>query len=250
MGVLATPLDAASPDFWTRGQAFEVELYGGGLSSRPDAAVLNGANMAAILSPSGQWEIIQFRDAELLFANTWRLSTLLRGQAGTEAFIGDPTPAGAAFVLLDDAVSEIVSPSSFRSLAREWRIGPTRKPVSHDSYTSFVAADEAARLRPYAPAHLRASIEPLSGALAINWIRRTRVDGDTWTGVDAPFGETSEAYRVRVGSVLEKTALTQSLTIEAQELIGASISGVTEVGVSQISDQFGPGPETRVTINV
>ena len=61
-----------------------VVLPSGGISSGSSLAVLNGANRLAVELPSGEWEILQFRDAELIGQDRYRLGYLLRGHRGTE----------------------------------------------------------------------------------------------------------------------------------------------------------------------
>ena len=51
-------------------------------------------------------------------------------------------------------------------------------------------------LRPYAPAHLRAT--PDGTATQVTWIRRSRIDADSWEGTDVPLGEASEQYILRI----------------------------------------------------
>lgn len=250
MGTLATDLPAAAPDLWTRGASMEVALHGGGLSAKPDRSVLNGGNRAALMSPSGEWETIQFQSAELIGAKRWRLTRLLRGQAGTEAFIGDPTAAGAAFVLLDGAVATVDVPAVLRGVERNWRIGPSRKSFAHDSYAGFTATDHGKRLRPYAPAHLRAVRDAASDDVMLNWVRRTRVNGDSWEGVNPPLGEAREAYRLRIGVNRELETASPGWVWTAMMQAADGATGTVEIAVSQISDQFGAGPESKVTINV
>ncbi|MFV0473522.1 MAG: glycoside hydrolase TIM-barrel-like domain-containing protein [Pikeienuella sp.] len=250
MGALAETLPGAAPALWSRGAGAMVRLFGGGLSAKPERAVLNGANLAAVKSPSGEWEVMQFREAELIGDGLWRLSGLLRGQAGTEPFIGDPTPEGAPFVLLDGAVAEIDVPAAMRGIARDWRIGPGRKPYTHDSYTGFVATDRGVRFRPYAPAHLRAVRDRSGGDVAINWIRRARIDGDGWDGVDPPLGEAREVYRLRIGGARVVDLAVRDWVWTASMQVADGLSGAVEIAVAQISDRFGPGPETRVVIDV
>ena len=61
-----------------------MKLYGGALASLSDRAVFTGANAAAVQHSDGAWEVIQFANAELVADNTYELSKLLRGQAGSE----------------------------------------------------------------------------------------------------------------------------------------------------------------------
>ena len=63
-------------------------------------------------------------------------------------------------------------------------------------------------LRPYRPAHFAARRRP-DGGIELAWMRRTRVDGDSWLGADVPLGEEREAYLLRVmrgGDVLREFA--------------------------------------------
>ena len=75
-----------------------VRIYGGALTSIADARVLEGGNAAAVQNPDGDWEILQFANAELVDGQTYLLSRLLRGQAGSEDAMASPLPVGAPFV--------------------------------------------------------------------------------------------------------------------------------------------------------
>src|SRR5690606_7203726 len=68
---------------WDHANSVRVRLSGGALSSVSDARLFDGANAAALRNPEGAWEIIQFAHAELVAERTYRLSRLLRGQAGS-----------------------------------------------------------------------------------------------------------------------------------------------------------------------
>jgi hypothetical protein len=84
------------------------------------------------------------------------------------------------------------------------------------------------------------------GAVDVTWIRRTRIDGDGWTGLDVPLGEASEAYLVQVaaGGVVRRQSVVTSpgwrYEPAAQAVDG--LTGAFDLGVAQISDRFGPGP--------
>ena len=100
--------------------------------------------------------------------------------------------------------------------------------------------------------HLRA-VSDGSGGHVIDWIRRTRVDGDNWTLPDVPLGETYEAYRVRVvsgGLVLREETITEptwTYDVVAQALDGAVAP--FDIEIAQISDLYGPGDTARIVIN-
>ncbi|MGB0508135.1 MAG: phage tail protein [Pikeienuella sp.] len=253
IGELITDLPFGSPYRWQYPTGLLVKVYGGGLSSATELAVLNGSNMAAVMSPGGEWEIIQFREAELVGDGLYELKGLLRGQFGTEHLIGDPTPVGASFVLLSEAQASIQIAGAHRGLALNYRIGPARKHHSHESHRQFEETFNAIGLRPYSPAQLKAFADE-SGAVQVNWVRRSRIDGDSWQSIDPSLGETREAYLLRVtssGAVKREVELnspTFVYTATAQQ--ADSVSGEIEISVAQISDQFGPGPEAKVSTHV
>jgi len=65
MGVSDTDLSPGAAGRWQR-VSWDVILPAGGISSAERLAVLNGANQLAVALPDGQWEILQFRTAELI----------------------------------------------------------------------------------------------------------------------------------------------------------------------------------------
>jgi hypothetical protein len=249
MGALLDDLPRADAGRWSEADV-RVKLSSGDLQSRAGVEVLNGANLAAVRAGSGDWEVLQFRDAELIAPNEYRLKGLLRGQAGTDGIMPDIWFAGADFVLLDGAQVQLDVPVSWRGLPRHYRIGPAKLAYDSPRYVHSIEAFEGVGLRPYAPAHLKAEG---SGDLAVSWIRRTRVDGDSWAGLEVPLGEESEMYRLRVvkgGVVLrEETLTTQGFTYTAamQGLDGAVAP--FDLEVAQISTTYGAGPDARITIN-
>ena len=250
IGQLETPLLAAGPGQWDRGAPVQVRLSGV-LSSVTPGEVLNGANVAALgADDTGPWEVMQFADARLIGPDLWELSMRLRGQAGTEPFIPVSWPAGTQFVLLDAAPVQIDLPASARGLTRNYRIGPARRSLEDASYVTRELAFEGVGLRPYAPAHLRSNSEGSS----FSWIRRTRVDGDSWQGSDVPLGEEREEYLLRVSDAtgLKREATTGSpfWSYSAADRAADGTASQFTLDVAQVSARFGPGPFTRITINV
>ena len=252
VGVLDTALLRATPGTWDRGPAFRVRMSTGALSSVSTEEVLNGANAAAIgLGSDGPWEVIQFAEATLVGPDLWDIGLRLRGQAGTDGIMPDDWPPGALFVLLDGRPGQIELPLSARGLQRHYRVGPAGKSYDHPVYTHEVLAFDGAGLRPYAPAHLRA---PLVGAdRQISWIRRTRIDGDSWQGTEVPLGEDSEAYLLRIrdssGVRREAELTTPGFTYSAAQQAADGTGLPYTIEVAQVSASFGPGPFTRIEIN-
>ena len=70
-------------------------------ASLPDIDVFGGGNAAAVKTAGGDWEILQFAEAELIGTRRYRLTRLLRGQCGSEKAMATGAASGADFVLLD-----------------------------------------------------------------------------------------------------------------------------------------------------
>jgi hypothetical protein len=92
VGVTLTELGAGPVHRLHRQGRVTVLLEGARLQSRSWLEVSSGANGLAVLRPDGEWEVLQFLDAELVGPDTYQLRCLLRGQSGTEAAAGVPLP--------------------------------------------------------------------------------------------------------------------------------------------------------------
>ena len=252
VGVLETPLFRATPGLWDRGPALRVRMSTGSLASASIADVLNGANAAAVGDGSGaNWEVIQFAEATLVGEDLWDIRLRLRGQAGSDATMPEDWPPGSFFVLLDGRPGQIELPLSARGLQRNYRVGPAAKPLDHPVYAQDALAFDGIGLRPYAPAHLRSTLS--GGDRQISWIRRTRIDGDSWQGAEVPLGEESESYVLRItdsGGIRREVDLTSpAFTYTAAMQAADAVSLPYTIEVAQVSARFGPGPFTRIEIN-
>ncbi|MBF9044842.1 host specificity protein [Rhodobacterales bacterium HKCCE4037] len=252
LGTLQTPLFRQTSGLWDRSGDLRVELETGALSSAEMSAVLAGANAAAIGSGDDDlWEVIQFADATLVGPGTWDIGLRLRGQLGTDGVMPDVWPEGSVFVLLDAAVTQVDLPSSARGLVRTWRVGPSRRAVDDASYTEETVAFQGIGLRPYSPVHLHAP--RVGNAREVSWIRRSRIDADSWDGPDVPLGEASEHYILRVVDsiatrrevILSAPAFTYT---DAMRAADGTLSDYF-IDVAQVSERFGAGPFARTEIN-
>ena len=246
LGVVQDGLAAGPVGVWDRGAGFEVRMVSGALSSSSPANVLGGANAIAIGDGTpGNWEVLQFTDAELVGSDLYRLTGLLRGQAGSGALMPDLWPAGSWVVALNGVPRQLPLTPSQRGQQRHYRIGPAQLPVSDPSCTHVEEAFAGIGLRPLSPCHLR--LTPAGGDVAASWIRRTRIDGDGWDGGDVPLGEEREAYRVRVtdgGTVLREVEVTSTgWTYTAAQQAADAPGAAAEIAVAQISARYGAGPE-------
>ena len=245
MGRTESVMLAASAGYWDRGAPLRVRLSAGALSSASEMAVLNGANVMAIGDGSSyKWEVFQFMSAVLVAPRTYEISLRLRGQAGSDALIPAAWPIGSRVVLINSAVTQIDLPVSARGLARHYRIGAAGRGYDDPAVVHRVEAFDGIGLRPYAPGHLAAS-RSVSGDISLTWVRRTRVDGDSWLAAEVPLGETTEAYLVRVLQndiiLREDTVAQQSWTYSAAQQSADGVAGAAQLQVAQMSDRFGPG---------
>jgi len=254
IGVTQTALPAADTSVWDNGPPVRVQFGSGAVQSADKNAVLNGANIVAI--GSGQdddWEIFQFADATLVGENTYDLSTRLRGQAGTDGLMPDFWPVGSYVVVLNAVPEQITLSQSARGLARHYRVGPAGRPYSDASYLHEVRAFSGVGLRPYAPSHIRADLQS-NGDYAIHWIRRTRIDGDSWEGIEVPLGEVAEQYRLRIrdagGALVRETdTFGPAFLYSAATRASDGITGAFNIEVAQISDRFGAGLFRKVLVD-
>ena len=196
-GALLEPLPPGPEGRFDQRNQIRLRLLGGELSSVPQSLLFNGANAAAIRSASGEWEIVQFANADLQPDGSWLLGKLLRAQLGSDAAMNEGHDTGAAFVLLDEAVASIPLAALESGLELSWRAGPADDPVSADSHAPLSHQHVPVNLRPLSPVHLHAS-RIASGDIEIGWTRRSRIDGDNWDNASVPLGETAESYVVEI----------------------------------------------------
>ena len=245
VGVTETALASAAAGRWDLGADLQVKLISGALQSRDALAVLNGANAVAIGDGSrDNWEIFQFREAELVAENTYMLRHRLRGQLGSDGLIPALWPEGSYVVLLDGSLSQVDLTLAQRRIARHYRIGPARRGYEDPSYVHRVEAFDGNGLRPYAPVHLRLDGR-LGDDISMSWIRRSRVEGDSWDLAEIPLGETQEAYRIRIlrGTTLlrERQVTAPSWIYSTSDQTADAVLSGDIVEVAQLSDRYGVG---------
>lgn len=248
MGVTLSPLEGARSGLMDRGAPLRVRVKGGSLRSVSEAAMLAGANVMAIGDGTpDRWELFQFATATLVGPGTWELTGRLRGQAGTDALMPAVWPTGSKVVLIDGGPAQLDLPPSARGQLRHWRVGPALRGVDDPTVRERVLAFAGVGLRPLSPCHLRRAGRRLS------WIRRTRIDGDGWDGVDVPLGEARELYAVRLvrgGVRLAETMVDAPLwDVPAATWSAAEAGGSFAWEVAQLSEVWGAGPFTRRDAN-
>jgi hypothetical protein len=229
-----------------------MKIGTGQLASATALQLLAGANVAALRNTSGGWEVIQFTTATLVAAQTYQLSGLLRGQAGTEDAMEPLLAAGAPFVVLSASLAAIGLTAAQVGLPLNWRIGPAAKDLGSSNYVQVAHAYAGMGARPLSPVRLRGVRS--GGDLALSWIRRTRLGGDSWACSDVPLAEDSERYEVDIlaGATVKRTlnASTPDVTYTAAMQVadfGAALPSIS-IRIYQISAIWGRGSAATATL--
>lgn len=228
------------------GESLSVLLHqDADLVSRPAVDVLAGKNALAVEHAPGRWEVVQFCRAEIIGARRWRLSGLLRGQAGTEWTRSDAGLAsGARVVVLDAAVLPVDMTPEEIGRPFYWRAVPAGMDMAGGKVRPHAFAGIGRR--PYSPVHLRARRD--GGNLVLDWKRRTRKEGDAWLDKgDVPLAEAAERYLVEVGPGAAPVRSLEVTTPAATLAVG-DLSGAYQVRVAQVSETYGPGTWAALSV--
>jgi len=122
---------------------------------------------------------------------------------------------------------------------------PPRAALDAVNVAEVLTSYEMRDLRPLSPVHPRVSTED---GLSLSWIRRTRVSGDRWDGVEPPLGEAEERYRVDILDASEAQVASYEVTAPALSLSQSEVDAILPGGLAgakarmmQISADYGPG---------
>jgi hypothetical protein len=260
MGALAFDFYSGPTDRFDYGNALYVDVLSGTLASVTDIELFAGANTLALESSAGTWEVLQFGNAELVSAGRYKLTRLLRGQRGTEGSIGNPAPAGARVVVLDNDITPLSITSADIGVASNWMVGPASEDLTDLSYAQLAFTPRGIGRRPYSVTHVSQpwKFARAPGDLTISWKRRTRAPaGDSWDAIEVPLFEESEAYEVDIldGTSIKRTLATNTTnvvytgahqTADWGSLLDSGDS--LQVKVFQVSAQFGRGAPRLETL--
>ena len=237
IGELSDALPAGPTTVIDEGNELLIEgLATGALESVSGTSLLAGRNAAAI-GEDGRWEIIQFRDAELVGSPpAWRLTGLLRGRRGTEWAMG-LSEAGDRFVLLDSAIGRV--PLNVSAIGAAQPHKPVLMGTTLEATTAVEFTGRGVALEPFAPVHVEGARE--DGDLIITWTRRDRLGQELPSNTDIPMSEASESYEVDILSTDSPPEVLRTLT--------ASTPSVTYTEAQQAEDFGSPAPDT-VTVRI
>jgi hypothetical protein len=229
-GDAANALGAFAPNMFDEFNRLTVVLSKGALASATELAVLNGANLALVGG-----ELIQFKRADLVGPNTWRLSGLLRGRRGT------PTAAhagGERFILMNAAVRRVEAGTAELGLTRMFK-GVTSG-STFESADAVFFSNSGQSLECLSPVKLGGGRDA-AGNITLHWQRRTRIGGEWRDSVDTLLGETAERYEADVYT-------DDGFTTVVRTLLAADASTVTYSAAAQTSDFGSPQAEIYVRI--
>ncbi len=237
VGELREPLPSGVVGRIDHSASILVELYSGAFASISRAQLLNGANVVAIRSASGAWEIVQFESADEIAPNVWRLRSLLRGQLGTDDATGAGAIPGADLVVLGEAVQAAGLAANETGLLLNWRVGPAGSDFSGANFSDHSEIGGLRALQPLSPVHLKADRNG-AGDIVLSWTRRGRIDADSWEANDIALGEEREEYRVELAS--PSGPVVRSATVSGPALVYAGADIAADFGAMP--------PEIEVTV--
>ena len=238
IGALLTDLPSGPVGRWDTANVIDVLLPSVALSSLSDAAIYEGGNRFAIETATG-WEVLQAAKADLTAPSTYRLSRLLRGQYGSDTDMPDIILSGARVVWLGAGWQDLPLPEVYIGEA----VPITATAAGRDSDTVYHNY-KATHLRPLSPVHVK--VTDVEGQTKIDWTRRTRIGGDSWSGLDVPLGEETESYRVQL--LADGAVIAQHETAEPS-LTLMDIRNAEIVSISQASRAYGWGAVEILYLN-
>lgn len=234
IGRLAEGLAAGVVGRLDHGGAIVLDLPSGGLSSADPVAVLNGANRIAVRGGNGAWEIIGFTGASEISPARWRLTGLLRALHGTDDAMDAGHAAGAEVVVLDEAVRPLGLDVEETGQVSNWLVEATG--AAYGRAGPFIFAGGERALTPLSPVHLGARRGP-DGAVRFSWIRRGRIDSDSWLAAEIPLDEPTEAYRL---DILSGGTVLRSVETAAPSFLYSAAAELADFG----------SPQTTISIRV
>ena len=254
-GETLSDLPSGPPSRFDHGTRLQVKMHSGALEAISDLELFEGGNAVAIQNSAGAWEVLQFRDAVLVGSDTYELSTFLRGQAGTETAMDTPVAAGAPFVLINGAVVQANLDAGDVGREKIWRYGPASLDPAAPSYRETAHTFLGLGLRPFSPVHVRG--KTVSAGVEFTWMRRTRINGDSWEQLDVPLAEDEERYQIDVlngsGNPIRLLEASQtSMIYQTSDIVsdfGAVPSSINLV-IYQVSPTFGRGAPGLATIQL
>jgi hypothetical protein len=197
-------------------------VEGAALEGCSEAEMLAGTN-AAILGD----EIIGFQSVEDLGSDQYRLSNLLRGRRGTDAYWADHV-TGERFVLLSGgAVKRVDFPEAL--IGKDVLLRPVTIGADIADASDQPATLTGLEFKPYSPVDIAGERDG-SDNLTITWKRRARLDFEFRDGDDIPLGEAVEAYEV---DILDSGVTVRTIEVLEEEAEYTAAEQTNDFGAPQ-----------------
>ena len=236
---------------WSGGPVFDeastltVRVWGQLASSTREAMLLDDTVNALLVGA----EVVRFRHAELLDSDvpanvyTYRLSSLLRGQRGTEWAMAGHV-AQERCVLLNTKLRRQATQPNEVNIPVQLKVLTSGKLLSSVEPRTFT--DTSVALKPFSPVGLRGLVD--AEGVHLRWQRRTRL-AYRYGGIApvVPLGESAESYRVQVwrGATLLRTAMPSTAVFLYTPVMRAAdgLAGgeLLRFAVAQVSAAAGAG---------
>jgi len=236
IGELVDAAQAGPSTIWDGVNVLTVQMLAGAFESRSTGAVLAGANAVAVGAP-GRWEILQFAQAELIGANIYRLSALLRGRRGTEHVMGTSEAGDQVVLLSAGGIARLPLQTSEIGATRIYRAVSIGTSVAAAEDLEFAGAGLA--LETFSPVHIAGAWQD-NGDLLITWIRRGRLGQELRDGADIPLSEETEAYEVDILEAGSPQPVLRTLT--------STVQHVTYTAAQIASDGYSPGDAIPIRV--
>jgi hypothetical protein len=131
-------------------------------------------------------------------------------------------------VLLDDHVLPLACGLDALGRPLQLRIIAADRDHGDSAALSLEATPQSTALRPLSPVHIRAARD--GDGVHVSWIRRTRIDGDSWEAQDVPLGEQLEKYQL---DILSGASVMRTLETSAQGALYAAADELADFGAPQ-----------------
>lgn len=228
VGQTMAPFPAGPLWRWDRNAILDVTLAEGALTTAGTEQVLAGGNALALADESGSIEVVLFRKAELVGQRRYRLSGLLRGLGTSELQANRLLGAGAQVYVLEPALPFVEMGADTLGRLRSFAVLPAGRTVGDATQITLTVQAEGRALRPLSPVHPRARRDGV--AMHITFVRRTRVDGDSWETFEVPLGEETERYTIEflAGEMVRRT-----VEISAPEYVYTASDEIADFGQAQ-----------------
>lgn len=229
LGTLAAPVPISQAFTWDDTTVITVNVPNSsvGFESRTDAAVLAGANAAAI-GDAGRWEIVQFATATQVSAIQWTLSRLLRGRRGTEHVIGSSAANDRLVMLSTGDIARIVLPQPLIGVALNYAVVSRGATFASGFTAPFTGNAEA--LKPFSPVAIDGAY--VGADIVITWIRRGRLGRMLASGTEIPLSEATEAYQVDIYSGASPPVFLRTLSVGTPTATYTAAEQHTDQGAS------------------